>query len=240
MSLIPKLIHVTWKHKDFLSNNSVFIQNTVLRLKDLSPSWHLCVNDDDDVELYLEQNLDSRDYDRLKSRPIIEKIDVWRLIKLYNEGGVYVDIDRLCNLSLDAIIDDTTKLVLPTCLDHDFSHDFMMSAEKNPIYSYTLDLNLRRRADGATDIYFLGPRTYMHGVTAVMFGEMIDSAPGPGLFEQMRTALYHNNFTKTYRELPPFHTIIYRPSRNQIDFDYGLEKQRFYNQHNINHWTNVW
>lgn len=237
---IPKIVHVTWKTKEILGTDSPFFQNCLGNIERLSPSWKIELSDDYDVEEYLKENLEKRDYDLILNKSIIEKIDVWRLIKLYNEGGVYVDMDRLCNTPLDDIINSETRLVLPTCADHDFSQDFMMSAPGNPIFSEALNLNLQRRYEGVDNIYFLGPQTYMHGIMKAMFGNPFHIESGSVYFEEIRNVLRSTNFIVTYREVPPLHTIIYRPENHQIKFDYNLEKKKFYQQNNTKHWTNVW
>lgn len=238
--LIPKIVHATWKNKDVINDDSIFYKNCLGNIAKFSPTWDIQISDDDDVEEYLKKYLEDADYDLLSKRSIIEKIDVWRLIKLYNEGGVYVDMDRLCNTSLDDIVNENTRLVLPTCADHDFSHDFMMSAPMNPIFSETLNLNLKRRHEGSTNIYFLGPQTYMHGIMKAMYGKEIHIDSGSERFKEIRDMLDKVDFIETYREVPPLHSIIYRPELKQIDFDYDIEKKHFYQQHNARHWTNVW
>lgn len=236
--LIPKIVHVSWKNKEVVIDDSIFYRNCLGSIAILSPDWDIRISDDSDVELYLRDNLDKSDYNILSNRPIIEKIDVWRLIKLYQEGGLYIDMDRLCNTSLNSIVKENTRLVLPTCADHDFSHDFMMSAPGNPIFSETLDLNLKRRYEGSDDIYFLGPQTYMHGIIKAMFGKEINS--GSLDIDGIREMLEGVDFIETYREVPPLHSIIYRPELQQIDFDYDIEKKNFYKHYNTKHWTNVW
>lgn len=237
---IPKIVHATWKTKDVINSDSLFYKNCLGNVAKLSPNWDIQISDDDDVEEYLRQNLSDEDYTLLSCRSIIEKIDVWRLIKLYNEGGVYMDMDRLCNTSLDSIVNENTLLVLPTCADHDFSQDFMMSAPGNPIFSETLSLNLQRRYEGINDIYFLGPQTYFHGIMKSMFGIEIHIESGSDKFNKIRNMLSQIDFIETYREVPPLNSIIYRPELKQIDFDYHEEKKSFYQQYNIKHWTNVW
>lgn len=235
---IPKIVHASWKNKEVINDDSIFYNNCLGNIAVLSPDWNIQISDDIDVEVYLRDNLDKADYDLLSTRPIIEKIDVWRLVKLYCEGGIYADMDRLCNTSLSSIVKENTRLVLPTCADHDFSHDFMMSAPGNPIFSETLDLNLKRRYEGSNDIYFLGPQTYMHGIIKAMFGKETNS--GSLDINGIREMLEEVDFIETYREVPPLHSIIYRPELRQIDFDYDIEKKNFYKNHSTKHWTNVW
>lgn len=237
---IPKAIHISWKDKDIIKNSHVFNQNCLLNLIDLNPGWECFVNTDQEIDNYLKNNLEVYDYNLIKDKHIVEKSDLWRLLKLYLEGGLYVDIDRLCNTSLDSILKEETKCLLPTCLDHDFSQDFMCSAAGNPIYLKTIELVLSRRRDGHENIYFLGPQTYMHGITSTILGEIVDVSPDIKTFNEIRSILNQMPFIQTYREHPVYDTVIYRKENKQIDFDYELEKQKFYHEYNIKHWTNVW
>jgi hypothetical protein len=96
----------------------------------------------------------------------------------------------------------------------------MMSEPGNPIFSETLNLNLLRRRAGANSVYLLGPQTYMHGIMKAMFGDPIDIPSGSPVFERIRSFIKEIDFIITYREVPPLHSIIYRPELKQIDFDY--------------------
>lgn len=231
--MIPKNIHLTWKSKELLSIKSTFLDKTVKSLKNHHPDWHIEVSDDSDVNNYLRENLSINDFENLQDKSIIEKIDVWRLVKLYNEGGLYVDVDRLCNKSLNDIITPNIRMILPTCGDHDFSHDFMCSSPNNPIFRETLYLNLQRRKEGATSIYFLGPQTYLHGIMIAMIGRIDESTTVKQLREMLTTA----DFCVTIREIPPHNTIIYNSNTN---FDHEAEKRQFYSENGIKHWTNEW
>jgi hypothetical protein len=232
--LIPKVIHVTWKSKDILNSNHIFPQNTIQKLVELSPNWKLELSDNQEIDQYLKDNLDLSDYNLLENRHIVEKCDVWRLIKLYKEGGAYVDIDRLCNTSLDDILDEKTKLVLPICKDYDFSQDFMCSSPGNPIFLETLKLNLERRYGGANSVYFLGPQTYMHGILISLYGEIIEAN-----FKEIRNMLEDADFIKTYDENPPYDTVIYRNAKDKI-FDHESMKRDFYAKSELKHWTGEW
>lgn len=236
--MIPKVIHATWKDKYLLNNNSTLLDMGIKKLIKINPSWNMQLSDDSDVEEYLKNNLDFKDYSLLSSRPIIEKIDLWRLLKIYIEGGLYIDIDRLCNKSLDFITDDI-KMVLPTCLDYDFSHDFMCSAKNNPIFLKAIQLNLVRRLSGITNIYVLGPQTYMNAITFCILGHSLDPNPGVLAFINIRSVLAQYNFIHTRRENPPYDTIIHN-SGTSYKINHEQEKQIFYKQQNIKHWTGAW
>ena len=235
---IPKIVHASWKSKDIINNNSIFFKNCLGNVAVLSPDWDIQISDDADVDTYLKDNLDKVDYDLLSAKHIIEKIDVWRLIKVYNEGGLYIDIDRLYNISINTIIEPETKCILPTCADYDFSHDFMCSEQGNPIYKITLDLNLERRYEGYDNIYYLGPQTYFHGITKAMLGESIDINPGKEVMNDLRNMLEQSGFIKTYREYPPYNTGLFKSEVKP--FDHEVEKRKFYAETNTTHWTGHW
>jgi len=146
-------------------------------------------------------------------------------------------IDRFYNIPLSEIITDGIKCVLPTCLEWDFSQDFMLTEPKNPIQAKTIELILQRRYEGHKNVFFLGPQTYMHAVTTVLFGEMINTDPGVEKFTEMRKYIEQIPFIKTYREHPPHDTIIYK---GDGDIDWEKLKKEFYAEANIKHWSGEW
>lgn len=235
---IPKIVHASWKSKEIINNDSLFFKNCLGNIKVLAPDWDIHLSDDTDVDTYLKDNLDKADYNLLSSKHIIEKIDVWRLIKLYIEGGLYIDIDRLCNTSINSIITADIKCILPTCLDYDFSHDFMCSEKENPIYKISLELNLQRRYEGHENIHYLGPQTYFHGITKAMLGKSIDINPGKEVMDDLRDMITQSGFIKTYREYPPYDTVLFKSE--VPPFDHEVEKRKFYAETNTTHWSGHW
>jgi hypothetical protein len=235
---IPKKIHVSWKDGEILNSRHVFNRHCLLNLAELNPEWQLELSIDEDVDEYLRDQLDDYDHRLIQSRHIVEKTDLWRLIKLYNEGGLYVDIDRLCDTSLNDILLPETRCLLPTCLDYNFSQDIMCSAPRNPIYSITAELILARRREGHSNTYFLGPQTYMHGVTKALLGEIVDVSPGEDVFTSIRQEISKMPFLQTYRENPPTQTVLYRATNTP--FDHEAMKRDFYASLNTKHWTGEW
>lgn len=236
--MIPKIVHMSWKTKAVVNDESDLIKNGLRNLIDLNPDWDIQISTDEEVDAYLKAALLESDYELIKDAGIVPKTDLWRLMKLYDEGGVYMDIDRLCNIPLSSLTDDKTKWVLPTCVDVDFSHDFMMTAPGNPAYANTIQLYIERRRAGHTSVYFLGPQTYMHGVTMALFGQPVNTSPGKEAFDAMRDHISKTGFIKTYRETPPYDTLVYK---GDITPD-GWEsmKRKFYADNGIKHWTGEW
>jgi hypothetical protein len=234
--MIPKIVHVTWKTKEVLRSNSPLIQNGLKKLVELNPDWEVRVYDDSDIETYLQQNL-SADYDLIRDDHIVAKSDLWRLIKIYLEGGLYIDVDRLCNVKLSTIVDKETKWVLPTYKDSDFSQDFMMSAPNNPAFSDAAGLNMWRRRQGHRNVYYLGPQTYMNAISYSIFGKMADTNPGVEFFDEFRELVGRTPFLKTYREDPPYNTILYQDG---VHDGHENMKRELYKEFCMKHWTGEW
>lgn len=235
---IPKNIHVTWKDKAILNSESPLIVHGLRNLIKLNPEWNVTIYEDNAIDEYLKNTLESSDYNLIKDKHVVQKSDIWRLFKMYQEGGIYVDIDRLCNKKLDAVLEEGIKWVLPTCEDYDFSHDIMISEPGNPVYLEAIKLYLQRRREGHTNVYFLGAQTYMHAITKVVFNEVINTNPGIEKFNWMREQFKKIPFIKLVREQPPYNTVLYT-NKKKI-FDHEQMKRQLYKDANIKHWTGDW
>jgi mannosyltransferase OCH1-like enzyme len=236
--MIPKIVHLSWKTKDLLDSDSPLVQEGMKKLVELNPDWKVTIYDDDEVDEYLKDRLEPKLYALIADKHIVQKTDLWRLVKLFIEGGLYIDIDRFVNKPLNDLIDKDTKWVLPICRDYDFSHDFMMTAPQNPAYSYATQLYLERLQEGHNNIYFLGPQTYMHAITQTLMGETINTNPGKDVFEAIRETIKTASFIKTYREDPPYDTIVYR--NDTLGLDWEQEKRKFYAESGLKHWSGDW
>ena len=93
--------------------NFNIVKNGTLKLKELNPDYEFIVYDDSDIENYLQKHLSPTDCELIKDKHIVEKTDLARLLLIYNEGGIYSDIDRLCNIPLTQVIKPGVKCVLP-------------------------------------------------------------------------------------------------------------------------------
>ena len=236
--MIPKKIHLSWKTKDLLDSDSVLVTEGVKRLKELNPDWELTIHDDADVERFLKEQVEPEVDALIADKHVVQKTDLWRLIKLLTEGGLYIDIDRFVDTPLDDLLDEGTRWVLPTCRDHDFSHDFMLTAPHNPAFLCAAQLYIQRLQEGHTSVYFLGPQTYMHAVTLTLLGEMVDTNPGEAVFDEIRSAIDGFGFIKTCREDPPYNTVVYRSGSLAVDWEH--EKRRFYAASGLKHWSGEW
>ena len=236
--MIPKIVHTSWKDKTILQSDSPLIQEGIVNLIKLNPDWKVTVHTDEEVNEYLYECMDANDFKLIENDHIVAKTDIWRLIKLYREGGLYLDLDRYCNIKFDDYFSDEIKCVLPMCLDLSFSHDFMMSEIANPIYLETYKLLVQRRYE-TNHIYFLGPQTYMHGVTKVLMGQMIDINPGIDVIQNIRETIRGMPFIYTYREDLPHDSVICRNKQGTYD-EWENQKRDLYHNYNLKHWTGDW
>ncbi|AJR04813.1 glycosyltransferase family 32 protein [Siansivirga zeaxanthinifaciens] len=235
---IPKIIHVSWKTKNILDNESPVILNGLANLKRINPNYKLEISDDIDVENYLKQKLKKWDYIKIKNKKIVEKIDLWRLLKIYHEGGIYVDVDRYCNIPFDAIIKNETKCILPTHGDIDFSQDLIISCRKNPIYKKAIEYNLKARfLINPRGVFHLGPPIYMRAVTECVFGTHIKRNPGSSVMNNLRILLENSKSFQTYKEHLPNDSLIFQYNQDTFQKGNGLDKEDFYNSENIKPWS---
>ena len=82
---IEKNIFLSWKSKDIIDLNFSIIKNGIYNLKKMNPEWKLTINDDNEVDAYIKKYIPIEDYNLIKDRHIVEKTDLWRLLKIYHK-----------------------------------------------------------------------------------------------------------------------------------------------------------
>jgi hypothetical protein len=235
--MIPKIAHVVWNHKEVLNSTHPLIVNGLHNLIKMNPDWKVTVYTPSEIEYDLKNVLSQDDYEMVRNKNFVSKIDLWRLFKMHFEGGLYMDIDRMYNIPLSNIIEDGIKWVCPTIEDYDFSCDFLLSAAKNPVFSKAIELYLTRCRLGLNNQYLLGPQTYTHAVSLIISGKMINTGDGKEAFDFIRNKIDDIPFIKTFREVPFNDMITYKGSDGDL-----LEeiKRDFYAKEGVKHWTGDW
>ena len=240
--MIPKVIHISWIDKSilFTSNNPLAI-NGVQNMKRINPEYKIEVSDDNDVDDYIQSCISNDDWLLLKDRHIVEKVDLWRLLKIYYEGGIYCDIDRLCNIPFKDIIKDSDVCILPTYFEIDFSQDIMISEKGQQIHKKAIELNLSRRQTGCDDVLTLGPITYFHSITQTLYGKQMERQPHPVLWERIISAVNQTSGYRTFRErvvgsVIGQTTIIYKYDESYIPGNKGT-REDLYKESKTVHWT---
>ena len=228
---VEKKIHITWKNKNILTEKYSLIRNGIYNLKNQNPEYEFIISNDEEIDEYLKMNMHEEDYNLIKGRHIVEKTDLWRLFKIYNEGGVYSDIDRLHNIPLKNLIKDDVKCILPMHQSIDFSQDIMISCSKNIIHKRAIELNLERRRKGCKNILYLGPITYFHAATEIILGYQIERRPSKENLDLIREIIGKSKYISTYNELPKYNLLTYQGPPVEID------KKEFYKSQDVKHWT---
>jgi inositol phosphorylceramide mannosyltransferase catalytic subunit len=118
---IPKIIHQTWK----TSEMPAAISRCVDSIRKRNTGWSHILHTDADWEAIVKsQNLLSWE-EFLRYPTGIQKADIFRCIALYEQGGVYADVDTLALRPLDSLInsavesgliEEDTEMILTT--DH--------------------------------------------------------------------------------------------------------------------------
>jgi hypothetical protein len=67
---------------------------------------------------------------------------------------------------------------------------------------------------------------------------MINTDPGKEVFDRIREQISNSGFMSTYREDPPYNTIVYR--NGGLNLDWEQEKRKFYAESGLKHWSGDW
>tara|TARA_R110000868_G_scaffold193346_2_gene438132 strand:+ start:536 stop:1306 length:771 start_codon:yes stop_codon:yes gene_type:complete len=239
---IPKLIHISWVDKRilFTSQNPLAI-NGIQNMKQINPEYVIQVSDDNDVNDYIQSCISNDDWLLIRDRHIVEKTDLWRLLKIFNEGGVYCDIDRYCNQPFSTFIDPEDRCILPTHYDIDFSQDIMIASKGSPIHERAIELNLERRRNGCDDVLTLGPITYWHSITEFFLEKQLKRFLSGRDFVKLTTKVHQSKGYKVFYERPvvdmvKHETILYKFD-GCLKIGNGEAKEGLYRESGIQHWT---
>lgn len=236
-STIPKKIHLSWKNKNILDSNYLLIKKGAKNLESLNPGWDIEVNDDEDVNRYIRDSVGKSSWKLIKDKKITEKTDLWRLLKIYKEGGLYIDIDRYIDTPLSEIINEKTSCVIPTFNDIDFSQDFVLSYANNPMINLAISNNLLNRKNGK-NLFHTAVCSYMHAVSKYLSGKQVDRGNNPGYFNEIRGLIKDCDYLETYREIGPEHHVLFRDIDKKFQaLDFEKEKAYFYNTEGVIHWN---
>ena len=234
---IPRKIHLSWKNKNVLNSHYELIRKGAKNLEVLNPDWDVQVYDDEDVNRLLRDSIGRDNWNLIKDKKITEKTDLWRLLKTYKEGGLYIDIDRYIDTPLSEIIDHETSCVLPTFQDVDFSQDFILTCAKNPIIGRAIANNLNYRKQGKP-LFFLAVYSYMQSVCEVLGEKVVDRGNNPEYFNNIRNKINQCEYLETYREIGPEHHTLFRNTDKQFDPQtFEKDKADFYNGEDVIHWN---
>jgi hypothetical protein len=131
------------------------------RWKNLNPSYNIELSLDNDCTTFLEQRINRFVSLLFNYIPIgMYKADLWRLCKLYINGGVYADVDLVPHLNIDTLDDDITFYSCITPKEKSIFQAFIVNFSKprnNLIFIFLLSFLINKpfqKPNGATyDMY---------------------------------------------------------------------------------------
>ena len=243
---IPKVLHVSWKNKDILSSNSPLILNGLKNFEKINPDWKIEISNDEEVDNYIKKNVSPKHYNLIKDKKIVQKTDLWRLLKICNEGGLYIDIDRYVNIPMSKIIKQGTKCVLPMCGRVDFSQDFVCGVANYYIHKNAINKYLQSLEAGR-GIFECGAISYMHSVSESLCGYKAQRKPNSKFWNDAIYKINHsaeiesfiegNSFNKILFKHDP-NTFIYLDGKNEdLETEFKNQKAEFYNNQSVQHWN---
>lgn len=114
---IPLVVHQCF----FNSTLSTELKHNTCWLKSLNPDWEFKVYDDYAMEHYIEINYPNllHIYRKINPKYGAARVDFFRYLLIYKEGGVYLDIKSSFNKPLDEIILVDDKYILSQWPDGD-------------------------------------------------------------------------------------------------------------------------
>ena len=107
---IPFVVHQSYPKK----NLSIELKENINALKLVNPDWEFKLYDDDDIERYIESNYPDliKIYKKINPKYGAARVDFFRYLLIYNEGGVYLDIKSSLSKPLNQIIQKNDQYLL--------------------------------------------------------------------------------------------------------------------------------
>jgi len=144
---LPKKVHILFpdKHYDINNADMPFVRHSIVALKTLNPDWNVTIYDDADIDDIIRHAgtsglVSQEEVDILVGTPttsaahIVERSDIARLVLMYTQGGFYIDADRLISIPMNAVLQQRTKLCLPTYDDVMFCQDLVCTSPGNRLF----------------------------------------------------------------------------------------------------------
>lgn len=111
----------------------------------LNPDYQYNYLSDDDVCAFTEKYYGKKMLKLLQSFKVpVMKADLWRILVIYEKGGIYSDIDTAPTVSLDSWIDTSRSMIVAIENGIHYTQWSFMAEPKNPIIKSILDVIVER------------------------------------------------------------------------------------------------
>lgn len=232
---LPKKVHILFpdRHYDVTHAELPFVQHSIIALKKLNPGWNVTVYDNDDVDEVIRHGgregiLSQEEVDILvgtatngtEAAHIVERSDIARLILMYTQGGFYLDADRLVSIPMSKIVQENTKLCLPTYDDVNFCQDLQCTSPKNELFLAMIrdcsNIRMKKGPNGGPlerrkgwsrggALFDMGPVVYNRNILSMVFeGVSYDDIGKHGGYAKARESLVNSDgLILTKNDSPP-------------------------------------
>jgi len=100
--------------------------------------------DDHKIETFMKEIIGGKIYDAYKRLPMsVMKSDLWRYCIIYEYGGIYADVDTICNIDPIIFFNNSMLTIVPENKSHLCQWIFSAPA-KSPILKEVIDLSVKR------------------------------------------------------------------------------------------------
>ena len=170
--MIPKIIWQTYK--DPFNDLPQYAKNAAQTWKDLNPEYKYIYMDDKEIESFIINEFDQEWLEIFNNYPLgVMRGDLFRYMITYIYGGVYADLDTICNVPISTWINTNTDMVI--CIDDDninYAQLAFACTPKHPVLKTVLDLiKLESKQSSYSDLNFVHNTTGVYVWTkAVQLG----------------------------------------------------------------------
>jgi len=215
---IPKNVHMFFLDKDYYRKQPIlsFVSHSIISLINLNPDWNVTVYNDTMIDRVIQKAgevgiISKQEVDVLigvkgeeggqkQTAHIVERSDIARLLLMYTEGGIYLDVDRLVSRKFADIITQSTRLCLPTHFDINFAQDIMCSSRGNEMFQSIIQRASKIRMESERRkgwikvgvLFDMGPSLYNSQILMNVFGmdsEAYHRLRDKAFFAQARDAI---------------------------------------------------
>jgi mannosyltransferase OCH1-like enzyme len=164
---IPKVIYQTWKTK----NLHPLIENIKQEIQNVNSNYKMELFDDDDMDAWIKNNCNESICEAYNKLHVgAAKADLWRYLILYQNGGVYLDMDSIIYKSLDELIQPDESAIISREGSRGYFMQWMLVFEKgHPILKSTIDKCVHNINNPNTTniVYLTGPGVFTEAINEI-------------------------------------------------------------------------
>lgn len=141
--MIPKNIFQTHKSKEYIAKNKNLL-NGIFSWMQFKREYNYYFYDDNQCEMFMKNKMSEDIYKAYSLLPInVMKADLWRYCIIYENGGIYADVDTICLLKPELFINESLLTIVPENETHLCQWVFS-APKKSPILKSIIDLSVKR------------------------------------------------------------------------------------------------